>query len=205
MEPQGFQDTQGSLSSGNSGPLQAKQASGHLRQALAASVSLGGGSVDFVENDIVFLGSFITHAVFNYSFTNTTSSVQKEWKSLTHVQLCDPMDYISPWNSPGQNTGVGSLSLLQGIFSAQGGNPGLLHCRRILFQRSHQGQPGMLDWVACPFSRDLPNPGIEMGSPALQAGSLPAGLQGSPKKECSIPFNPGAGMDYGSSLCSMKG
>ena len=35
----------------------------------------------------------------------------------------------SPWDSPGQNTGVGSLSLLQGIFPTQGPNPGLLHCR----------------------------------------------------------------------------
>ena len=45
----------------------------------------------------------------------------------------------SPWNSPGQNTGVGSLSLLQGIFPTQGSNPGLPHCRRILYQLSHKG------------------------------------------------------------------
>ena len=44
----------------------------------------------------------------------------------------------SPWNSPGQNTGVGSLSLLQGIFPAQGLNLGLPHCRRILYQLSHK-------------------------------------------------------------------
>ena len=44
----------------------------------------------------------------------------------------------SPWNSPDQNTGVGSLSLLQGIFPTQGSNPGLLHCRRILYQLSYQ-------------------------------------------------------------------
>ena len=37
-----------------------------------------------------------------------------------------------PWNSSGQKTGVGSPSLLQGIFPTQGSNPGLLHCRRIL-------------------------------------------------------------------------
>ena len=47
----------------------------------------------------------------------------------------------SPWNSPGQNTGVGSLSRLQGIFPTQGENPGLLHCRRILYQLSHKGSP----------------------------------------------------------------
>ena len=38
--------------------------------------------------------------------------------------LCNPMD----WNFPGQNTGVGSLSLLQGTFPIQGSNPGLPHC-----------------------------------------------------------------------------
>ena len=43
-----------------------------------------------------------------------------------------PHGLYSPWNSPGQNTKVGSLSLLQGIFPTQDSNPGLLHCRRIL-------------------------------------------------------------------------
>ena len=47
----------------------------------------------------------------------------------------------SPWNSPGQNTGVGSVSILQGIFPNQGSNPGLLHCRQILYQLSHKGSP----------------------------------------------------------------
>ena len=47
--------------------------------------------------------------------------------------LCNPMDYYSPWNSPDQNTEVGSLSVLQGIFPSQGLNTGLPHCRRILF------------------------------------------------------------------------
>ena len=46
-----------------------------------------------------------------------------------------------PWNSPGQNTGVGSLSLLQQIFPAQELNWGLLHCRWILYQLSYQGSP----------------------------------------------------------------
>ena len=47
----------------------------------------------------------------------------------------------SPWNSPGQNTGVSSHSLLQGTFPTQGSNPGLPHCRRILYQLSHKGSP----------------------------------------------------------------
>jgi len=57
----------------------------------------------------------------------------------------------SPWNSPGQNTGVGSLSLLQGIFPTQGSNPGLPHCRQILYQLSHKGSPRILEWVPYPF------------------------------------------------------
>ena len=49
-----------------------------------------------------------------------------------------PHGVYSPWNSPGQNTGVGSLSLLQGIFPTQESNPGLLHCRWIPYQLSHK-------------------------------------------------------------------
>jgi len=54
----------------------------------------------------------------------------------------------SPWNSPGQNTGVGSLSLLQGIFTTQGLSPGLPHFRQILSQLSHKRSPIILEWVA---------------------------------------------------------
>ena len=50
----------------------------------------------------------------------------------------------SPWNSPAQHTGVGSCSLLQGIFPTQGSNPGLLYCRQILYQLSNQGSPESL-------------------------------------------------------------
>ena len=49
-----------------------------------------------------------------------------------------PHGLYSPWNSPGQNTEVGSHSLLQGIFTTQGLNPGLLHCRQFLYQLSYQ-------------------------------------------------------------------
>ena len=55
-------------------------------------------------------------------------------------------DSLQPhaWNSPGQNAGVGSLSLLQGIFPTQGLNPGLPHCRRILYQLNHKGSPQVM-------------------------------------------------------------
>ena len=53
-----------------------------------------------------------------------------------------PHGLYSPWNSSGQNPGVGSLSLLlQEIFPTQGLNPDLQHCRRILYQLSYQGKP----------------------------------------------------------------
>ena len=91
----------------------------------------------------------------------------------------DPMD-CSPWNSPGQNTGMGSLSLLQGIFPTQGSNPGLLCYRWILYQLSYKGSPRILEWVAHPFSGDLPDPGIKPESPALQIDSLPTELSGKP-------------------------
>ena len=84
-----------------------------------------------------------------------------------------PHGLYSPWNLPGQNTGVGSLSLLQGVFPTQGSDPGLLHCRWILYQLTHKGSPGILEW-------NLPDPGIELGSPALQADSLPTELSGKP-------------------------
>ena len=49
-----------------------------------------------------------------------------------------PHGQYNSWNSPGQNTGVGRLSHLQGIFPTQGSNPGFLHCRQILNQLSHR-------------------------------------------------------------------
>ena len=63
-----------------------------------------------------------------------------------------PHEPHSSWNSPGQNTGVSSLSSLQGILPIQGSNPGLLHWRRILYQLSHKESPRLLEWVAYPFS-----------------------------------------------------
>ena len=62
-----------------------------------------------------------------------------------------PHGLYSPQNSPGQNTGVNSLSLLQGIFPTQESNPDLPHCRWILYQLSHKGSPRTLEWVAYPF------------------------------------------------------
>ena len=72
-----------------------------------------------------------------------TVTCSLKWSESCSVMsnFFQPHGLYSPWNSPGQNTGVGSLSLLQGIFPAQGSNPGLPHCRRILHQLSHKGSP----------------------------------------------------------------
>ena len=75
---------------------------------------------------------------------------KRRWKSLSRVRLF--VTPWSPWNFPGQNIGLGSLSLLQGIFPTQGLNPGLPHCRQILYQLSHKGSSRILEWVAYPFS-----------------------------------------------------
>ena len=60
------------------------------------------------------------------------------------LTLCNHMDcslpILCPWDSPDKNTGVGCCALLQGIFSTQGANPGLLHCRWILYRMGHQGR-----------------------------------------------------------------
>ena len=155
--------------------------------------------------------------------SNVSSSIPQEQKVLKVKVtqwcpiLCNPMDY-SLWNSLGQNTGVGSLSLLQAIFPTQGSNPGLPHCEWIFYQLSYKGSPRILEWVAYPFFRgssqprnwtrvsciaggfftnwatseaqeswsvqtisslaDLPDPGIKLGSPALQADSLLTELSG---------------------------
>ena len=105
-----------------------------------------------------------------YEYTNESCSVVSD--------CLRPHGLGSPWNSPGQDTGVGSLSLLQGIFPTQDSNPGLPHCKWILYQLSHKGSPRILEWIPIPSPADLPDPGIEPGSPALQADSLPTELSG---------------------------
>jgi len=71
----------------------------------------------------------------NAGLDEAQAGIKIEVSEVKVAQSCptlyDPMNY-SPWNSPGQNTGVGSHSLLQGIFPTQGSNPGLPHCRQFL-------------------------------------------------------------------------
>ena len=78
---------------------------------------------------------------------------ESESESESHSVVSDswqPHGLYRPWNSPGQNTGVGNPSLLQGIFLTQVLNPGLPHCRRILYQLSYQGSS-----LLCSDSMDI--------------------------------------------------
>ena len=77
-----------------------------------------------------------------------------KWKLVVSKSL-QPHGLSSPWNAPGQNTGLGSLSLLQGIFPTQGSNPSLSHCGWILYQLSHKESPRILEWVAYAFSSGI--------------------------------------------------
>ena len=81
-----------------------------------------------------------------------------------------PHRLYSPWDSLGQNTGVGSLFLLQEIFPTQGLNLGFLHCRQILYQLSHQGSPRTLEWVAYSFSRGSSQPRSRTGVAYIAGG-----------------------------------
>ena len=101
------------------------------------------------------LGKEYIKAVYYHPAYLTQSEVkwsEVKWNCLVMSDSLRSHGLHSPWNSPGQNTGVGSLSLLQGIFPTHGSNPGLLHWRQILYQLSHKGSPRILEWVACPFS-----------------------------------------------------
>ena len=85
-----------------------------------------------------------------------SSIIWKESESESCLVVSDslwPHGLYRPWNSPGQNTRVGSFSLLQRIFPTQGSNSGLPHCKWILYHLNHQGSPRILEWNAVPSSR----------------------------------------------------
>ena len=91
-----------------------------------------------------------------------------------------PHGQYSPLNSPGQNTGIGSLSLLQGIFPTQRSNPGLPLCREILYQLSHKGSLRILYWVAYPFSSGSSQPRNWTGVCCIAAAAAAKSLQSCP-------------------------
>ena len=85
------------------------------------------------------------------NFKNESESCSVVSDSLRFHEL------YSPWNSLGESTGVGSLSLLQGIFPTQGSNPGLLYCRQILYHWPIREAPN----VVWPILNPKPPPNYE--------------------------------------------
>ena len=116
--------------------------------------------------------------IFNFSWSITyTYNKYKVVFNSSETESCSVMsDSLRHRNSPGQNTGMGSRSLLQGIFPTQGSKPGLPHCRWILYQLSHKGSPRILEWVAYPFSSGSSWPRNQTGvfnSRALHLVNIP--------------------------------
>ena len=92
----------------------------------------------------LFLRSHASHILFSwipFSFCQKMCCVVLSHSFMTDSlwpQDCSPPGPSVHGDSPGKNTGVCCHALLQGIFLNQGSNPGLLHCRWVLYQLSHQ-------------------------------------------------------------------
>ena len=107
----------------------------------------------YIVNKYKLYGSF--HK--SYPFQQTVGEKFMIWGSIFHSSGCNTQIvcvqlFVTPWtvaypgssvhrDSPGKNTGVGCHALLQGILPTQGSNPGLLHCRQILYHLSQQESP----------------------------------------------------------------
>ena len=121
-----------------------------------------------------------------------TSHHWKQSESESHSVMSNFLrshGLYSPWNSPGQNTGMGSLSLLQGIFPTQGLNPGLPHCRWILYQLSQKGSPKTLEWVAYSFSSRSSWPRNQTEVSHISGRFLTTEVSGKPLLETMLPPN----------------
>ena len=96
------------------------------------SLQIMNQTFSFPSQGIVIVMYSLLQQKYGMRFCHAKSS-----ESESHSVVSDSLwshGLCSPWDSPGQNTGVGSRSFLQGIFPTQGSNPGLLHCRQILYQ-----------------------------------------------------------------------
>ena len=117
-----------------------------------------------------------------FNITNHQGNANQNHRkiSLTPIRICEsksclavsdslrPHGLYSSWDSPGQKTGVGGLSLLQGIFPTQGSNPGPPGW--ILYQLSHKGSPSTLEQVAYPFSSGSSQPRNRTGVSCIAGG-----------------------------------
>ena len=96
----------------------------------------------FLLLNFTYMAWFSLYSIQLFYSLIITWFIQCYCESENHSVVTDSLwlrGLCSPWNSPGQNTGVGNLSLLQQIFLTQESNRGLLHCRQILYQLSYEG------------------------------------------------------------------
>ena len=112
-------------------------------------------------------------AVKVYCMQRSSSPFPSYGESESHSVVSDSLQLhglYSPWNSPGQNTGVDSLFFLQGIFPTQGSNPGLPNCRWILYQLNLKASRRILEGVVYPFSRGSSQPRNQTGLSCIAGG-----------------------------------
>ena len=106
----------------------------------------------FVHHHWLSLNTYYAYIQYSYNvlcFKHVFSRSVMSDSLLSHVL---PL-LLCPWGLSRQENWVPCHALLQGIFPTQGLNPGLLHCRWILYYLSHQGSPWILEWLAYPFSK----------------------------------------------------
>ena len=118
-------------------------------------------SVDLVGNSVSASQRTLSTVTVAWKQVIKNKQTNKQTKKQGHSVVTGslwPRGLYSLWNSPGQDTGVGSLSLLQGIFVTQGSNSGIPHCRQIPYQLSPKGSPRILEWVVYPFSSGSSQP-----------------------------------------------
>ena len=89
-----------------------------------------------------------TNMIWKWSCSVVSNSLRPHGLSPTRL--------LSPWNFPGNSTGVGCHFLLQGIFPSQGSNPSLPHCRQMLYCLSHIPTKIYLWWKSFPILKYLP-------------------------------------------------
>ena len=131
---------------------------------------------------LVYNKSWLCHKHWSWLYAqgkhseNIQSTLKVKVKVAQSCPTLWPHGLYSLWNSPGQNTGMGSCPLLQGIFPTQrifptqGSNPGLRHCGQILYQLSHQGSPRILEWGAYIFYSRFSWPRNQTGVSCIAGG-----------------------------------
>ena len=123
----------------------------------------------FIRNYVVAGSVVASSSVFFSKMKNFYINFKYIKASVVSDSL-QPHELYSPWNSPGQNTGMGSLSLLQGIFPTQGLNQASCTAGWVVYQLSHKRSPRILEWVTYSFSSRSFQPRNRTGVSCITGG-----------------------------------